>query len=404
MKRRQLWCTVAMLAFVGCIVYITLISRSPSLSKQFGTQLFHSWREWMAGDEAMGEGILENIGLFAPFGYLAAAFLNSVEEEQDKSAKNVRSFLALMLGFLLSLTIELVQYRTGKGSFDVDDLVHNTLGTGIGLLAYRICALSAKEERNRTGNVLVYAVLPALMLAAGGFGCWKMSRMVVMTNLQACQQFWFSVDSVNADSFSGRCYFYDGVTPNYTLLLSDGKRSQKAEMTQQGRTYTATAQRTAGEQYEVKVQFDGYGTLPTGVFLTDGKTEYVTNQVTPPVGADGAPLVPEDAVLKACTEELGVYVYQSGDKLIWLVGDKVDDDTELIYHIYSSAPEKLPKERWEYGFDNMGFGSGEPDKTYSGYRMFTRPIPKRYPVSSIIVGLNPGTKASEVIWNATFRP
>ena len=43
------------------------------------------------------------------------------------------------LGFLLSLTVELVQLLTRTGCFDVDDIILNTGGALLGWLAFTIC-------------------------------------------------------------------------------------------------------------------------------------------------------------------------------------------------------------------------------------------------------------------------
>jgi glycopeptide antibiotics resistance protein len=46
--------------------------------------------------------------------------------------RKVTWFGMILYGFFLSLFIEVVQLLTGFGSFDVDDLILNVLGTVIG--------------------------------------------------------------------------------------------------------------------------------------------------------------------------------------------------------------------------------------------------------------------------------
>jgi glycopeptide antibiotics resistance protein len=43
----------------------------------------------------------------------------------------------IFLGFLLSFTIELLQYIFEVGYADIDDIILNTLGTAIGYLCFR---------------------------------------------------------------------------------------------------------------------------------------------------------------------------------------------------------------------------------------------------------------------------
>jgi glycopeptide antibiotics resistance protein len=49
----------------------------------------------------------------------------------------IRSFMKILLsGLLFSLIIELVQYFTGRGLFEFDDLFNNTVGAIIGYLLF----------------------------------------------------------------------------------------------------------------------------------------------------------------------------------------------------------------------------------------------------------------------------
>ena len=69
-----------------------------------------------------------NILVFVPFGFLAAM------------ASRKRSFIRTSLdGFLLSLMVETFQLLTMVGSFDVDDLILNTLGVMLGFVGFVFC-------------------------------------------------------------------------------------------------------------------------------------------------------------------------------------------------------------------------------------------------------------------------
>lgn len=65
---------------------------------------------------------VENILLFIPFGLLLPLVWK----------KGHSVLLYLTLGFLFSLLIELVQLLTGRGFFQIDDIMTNVIGTGIG--------------------------------------------------------------------------------------------------------------------------------------------------------------------------------------------------------------------------------------------------------------------------------
>lgn len=78
---------------------------------------------------AMITNLFGNVIIFIPFGF----FL-------PMGSRNKSFFLTLLLSFLLSLGIECFQLITMVGSFDVDDIILNTLGGIIGYIFYAICA------------------------------------------------------------------------------------------------------------------------------------------------------------------------------------------------------------------------------------------------------------------------
>lgn len=80
--------------------------------------------------------LLGNVVAFVPFGL----FLPMVANLRF----NVWSIGVLT--FDLSLTIELMQLITKVGSFDVDDLILNTLG---GIMGYALCCFFDKLERKK---------------------------------------------------------------------------------------------------------------------------------------------------------------------------------------------------------------------------------------------------------------
>ena len=71
-------------------------------------------------------GIVQNLILFMPFGFL----LYAVTDQP-------RMVRILLFGFLLSLAIELCQLFFRLGWFEVDDILHNALGTYLGICLYR---------------------------------------------------------------------------------------------------------------------------------------------------------------------------------------------------------------------------------------------------------------------------
>lgn len=69
-----------------------------------------------------------NIMIFMPFGFLLPIM-----------SRKLRGFFRVtFLGFELSLAVECVQLVTRTGSFDVDDMILNTIGAMLGFLIYAV--------------------------------------------------------------------------------------------------------------------------------------------------------------------------------------------------------------------------------------------------------------------------
>lgn len=75
--------------------------------------------------------ILGNILAFIPLGFFVPALW--------RFARWI-IITTLFCGFM-SLIVEVVQYKYAVGSFDVDDIILNTLGGFIGYIVYKICRL-----------------------------------------------------------------------------------------------------------------------------------------------------------------------------------------------------------------------------------------------------------------------
>ena len=78
--------------------------------------------------------VVGNVCVFIPFGiFLPKLF---------KRCRNM--LLVTLLSLELSLVVEVIQLMTRVGSFDVDDLLLNTIGGMLGYLIYKICSVVAR--------------------------------------------------------------------------------------------------------------------------------------------------------------------------------------------------------------------------------------------------------------------
>jgi glycopeptide antibiotics resistance protein len=103
-----------------------------------------TWRSWL--------NLLLNVALFLPLGVLLPLLFRPME----------RWYIMLGTAFGTSLFIELVQFATNLGTFDVDDLAANTLG---GMLGFCLVQLVRSLIRGRgTVKTGQFSLLPLLSL------------------------------------------------------------------------------------------------------------------------------------------------------------------------------------------------------------------------------------------------
>lgn len=110
---------------------------------------FYGLGKWVFLNREM----LLNIIIFVPMGtYLCML---------GASAKT-----AVPYGFLASLGLELIELVTRLGTFDVTDLITNTLGTAIGMCAYLLLRLLVKEKKtaDRAVNIVAVTVVAGIVI------------------------------------------------------------------------------------------------------------------------------------------------------------------------------------------------------------------------------------------------
>lgn len=357
------------------ILYVTILSRVPTL-----TRTVHLKPLWSYLSSGHWKQIILNIALFFPLGFFLAAIFSETKHPH---------FWTIITALAISVGIELIQFFTYRGVLDVDDLISNACGAAIGLLIWRTVGAG---WRKKTAWIMLTAGLIGCIMT--GFSAAKSSIDVRVT-----KQFQFSLSAVSTYDgktvIEGECYLYDRATPAYTILI-DGKEAATTVDGQKFRTEVPSVDHKA----EVEIRFKGFLVMPTGTWINGDKVEYVSG-IEPIIRG-----IHETSVLKAWNTEHDVLVYQDGDRLLWLIGTPIDRNTEVIFHIHTTEPEKLPEYRIQYGFDNRGFRVKADEKAVNEldstdhYRVFQEEIPSEYNVTAVAVGFNTdGT----VTWNDSFR-
>lgn len=120
--------------YVVILMMITFFSRESSMGRRIDLELFSTW----GINDRNNAYVIENVLLFIPYGMVCPWYL-----------KRARHFVSCtVLGLLTSLFIEWLQLVTGRGVFQIDDILTNMLGSMIGYLIFWIlCRLirSTKE-------------------------------------------------------------------------------------------------------------------------------------------------------------------------------------------------------------------------------------------------------------------
>lgn len=122
-----LWCIC-----VAIILAITLLSRESGSNSTIDLKLFSTFGINRRNDAY----IAENIVLFIPYGLLSAC--------NFKRCRNL--VISVLVGFAGSLFIESMQLITGRGIFQIDDIMTNTVGMLAGCILYHICSCFRRKK------------------------------------------------------------------------------------------------------------------------------------------------------------------------------------------------------------------------------------------------------------------
>lgn len=135
-KKRRLLASVLFVLYFAVLFYFLFFSEK--MGRTFSERAYHYnlipfreikrflvYRESL-GMEAVLLNIAGNVAAFVPFGIFLPVF----------SVRCRRIWMTIFYSFELSLLVEVLQLFTRVGSFDVDDLILNTLGGMTGFLFY----------------------------------------------------------------------------------------------------------------------------------------------------------------------------------------------------------------------------------------------------------------------------
>lgn len=116
--------TLLFIIYVMCLFEIVTLQDT-----NYGTSNIIPFKEifrYTLGSRLFVKNIIGNILLFLPYGYFASYYL-----------KSKKAIPICILSLIVSLTIEIVQLNIGR-TFDIDDVILNTVGGFLGYLIYSL--------------------------------------------------------------------------------------------------------------------------------------------------------------------------------------------------------------------------------------------------------------------------
>ena len=137
--------------YIGFVVWFLIFSdwygRTGGMQEyHYNLELFKEIRRFwdyrqQVGYFAMFTNLFGNVMIFLPFGFFLPM------------ASRYRSFFSTMFAsFVLSLCVEIFQFITRVGSFDVDDLLLNTIGGIVGHILFVICDAVGRHNDYKKKN------------------------------------------------------------------------------------------------------------------------------------------------------------------------------------------------------------------------------------------------------------
>lgn len=290
----------------------------------------------------------------------------------------------------MTVMIEVIQYLTYRGYFDVDDIISNALGGMIGIAFFKL--LGEKKFSKVIPYVLVFAGFVGCLLTGG-------TKQIYET------QFDFYIDSITVEdehlTISGTCDIYHRGELPYQVLLINEEGVQVTKTVIDRERFLTELKPADGELY---IQFQGYQPIATSVYVNGNEIAYVPPSTPAPelTNTDLEFLI-HNGTLKVYNAKYGTYLYQVKNRLYWLIGK--DFDASIIYHLYTDEPENLPENRQQSGFDNRAVQTDSEKELTStincgNYRVFTDIIPEEYHILAIATGM----KSPSVFWREFFRP
>lgn len=157
-QRKMIYVVLLLLIFLSyfdAVMDMTLFKYVP-ITQAFSAERYRvnslnliPFADWNVDRGGMFRDILLNVLLFFPFGFLIQMWFR----------KSRLCWVSILIPFVCSVVIEVLQYVLQLGVSDVTDIISNTFGAFLGAAAYLLFNLIFKRNKEKANKVLLVFLL-----------------------------------------------------------------------------------------------------------------------------------------------------------------------------------------------------------------------------------------------------
>lgn len=180
-SRRKFAVLFLLMIWFLVVLGLTTLNRGANYADDFNFNLFsgyvNAWNKWSLSELQL---ILFNMIMFMPLGFLLPLL----------SRKAERFNIMFPVSLAVTFGIEMIQFMTSTGIFELDDLFHNVLGSIMGyafILGMLRCLREKKLSFRQIGTALAIPICIALLLT-GVFAAYQVKELGNIPILPAVNQ------------------------------------------------------------------------------------------------------------------------------------------------------------------------------------------------------------------------
>lgn len=189
-NKRQVIIGTLFIGYIIMVIGVTFLNRRSGIYGNVNFHFLSTYIEaWNSFNQRNWQFIIMNILLFVPLGI----FLPIIH----KKFNNI--LWTLFVGLIITLIIECLQYLTGFGIFDIDDIFNNILGTAIGYSIKMSATEMLRKQKNNRLSIFLY-LFPTVITLAIFIGIFAYYNSREFGNLSSAYS--YRVNIRNAEIFT----------------------------------------------------------------------------------------------------------------------------------------------------------------------------------------------------------